>query len=68
MQLKSIRKILLLLFLIVSLFHQHSYAQSTDIDEGFDPFSDYNEIEQSAEEEADINFFKNGWVYTVDGI
>jgi hypothetical protein len=64
-QLKSIRKLLLLLFLIVSSIHQHSYAQSTDIDEGFDPFSDYNEIEQSVEEEADINFFKNGRFLTL---
>jgi hypothetical protein len=36
-----------------------------DVDEGFDPFSDYNEVEQSAEEEADINFFKNGRFLTL---
>ncbi|MBY0553492.1 hypothetical protein K2P97_03115 [bacterium] len=61
----SPKKILILLFLFVSLFHQHSYAQTTDVDEGFDPFSDYNEVEQSAEEEADINFFKNGRFLTL---
>ena len=61
---KLVKKILLVT-LLLSLFHQHSFAQSTDIDEGFDPFSDYNESEQSAEEEADINFFKNGRFLTL---
>lgn len=55
----------ILFALFLSLFHQQLYAQTTDIDEGFDPFSDYNEVEQSAEEEADINFFKNGRFLTV---
>ena len=64
MTLKLLKKILLFTILL-SLFHQHSYAQGTDIDEGFDPFSDYNESEQSAEEEADINFFKNGRFLTL---
>ena len=58
-------KKIVLFSLLLSLFHQHSYAQSTDIDEGFDPFSDYNETEQTAEEEADINFFKNGRLLTL---
>ena len=56
---------LIAITLLISLFHQQSFGQTTDIDEGFDPFSDYNEIEQSAEEEADINFFKNGRFLTV---
>lgn len=64
MRLIFIKK-LLLLTLLISLFHQHSYAQSTEVDEGFDPFSDYNEVEQNAEEEADINFFKNGRFLTL---
>jgi len=51
--------------LLISLFHQHTFAQNTEIDEAFDPFSDYNETEQSAEEEADINFFKNGRFLTL---
>lgn len=58
----------LILFLIIffSLFHQHAYAQTTtDVDESFDPFSDYNEFEQDADEEADINFFKNGRMLTL---
>lgn len=64
MQFKFVKKVLLLI-LLTSSIHQHVFAQSADIDEGFDPFSDYNEIEQSAEEEADINFFKNGRFLTV---
>lgn len=63
------RKFFLLLTLCLSLFHQHSFAQtSTDVDEGFDPFSDYNEVEQSAEEEADIHFFKNGRFLTIGAL
>jgi hypothetical protein len=42
-----------------SLFHQQTFAQA-ETDEAFDPFADYNDSEQSADEEADINFFKNG--------
>lgn len=61
----KISKKILLMTVLISLFHQHSFAQTTDIDEGFDPFSDYNESEQSAEEEADINFFKNGRFLTL---
>ncbi|MBC7742118.1 MAG: hypothetical protein H7061_07970 [Bdellovibrionaceae bacterium] len=49
---------------MTSLFHQHARAQE-DVDEAFDPFSDYNEFEQDAEEEADINFFKNGRYLTL---
>lgn len=64
-----------IIFAFVFIIHApfHSYAQSsdsaldqpTDIDEAFDPFSDYSEIEQDAEEEADINFFKNGRFLTL---
>lgn len=58
--------LLLFCFLSFSLFHQHSHAQtSTEVDESFDPFSDYNEFEQDADEEADINFFKNGRMLTM---
>ncbi|MEK6627761.1 MAG: hypothetical protein AABY53_03975, partial [Bdellovibrionota bacterium] len=64
MPLKLFKKILIFVFLL-SLLEQHSYAQNTEVDEGFDPFSDYNETEQNAEEEADINFFKNGRFLTL---
>lgn len=64
MQLRAFKKFILL-FSFISLFQQQLFAQNADIDEGFDPFSDYNEAEQSAEEEADIHFFKNGRFLTL---
>lgn len=51
--------------LLISLNHSHCLAQTSDVDEAFDPFSDYNEFEQDADEEADINFFKNGRYLTL---
>lgn len=52
--------------LAFSSFPQHAHAQgATEVDESFDPFSDYNEFEQDADEEADINFFKNGRMLTM---
>ena len=51
--------------ILISLHHHHAWAQSSDVDEAFDPFSDYNEFEQDADEEADINFFKNGRYLTL---
>lgn len=39
-------------------------AQS-DPDEAFDPFSDYSEFDEASDEEADINFFRNGRFFTV---
>lgn len=50
--------------MLSSLFQQHAIAQE-DVDEAFDPFSDYNEFEQDADEEADINFFRNGRYLTL---
>jgi hypothetical protein len=40
------------------------FAQATD-DDAFDPFSDYSEFDEATDEEADINFFKNGRFLTV---
>lgn len=34
-------------------------------DESYDPFTDYSEFEDAAEEEADINFFRNGRFLTL---
>jgi hypothetical protein len=51
--------------ILISLCHSHAKAQTSDVDEAFDPFSDYNEFEQDADEEADINFFKNGRYLTL---
>jgi hypothetical protein len=39
-------------------------AQS-DPDEAYDPFSDYSEFDEASDEEADINFFRNGRFFTV---
>lgn len=58
-------KFLILFLVLISLFHQQTFAQNVEIDEAFDPFSDYSESEQNAEEEADINFFKNGRFLTL---
>lgn len=43
------------LFLLPSI----SFAQS-DSEEAYDPFADYSEFDEASDEEADINFFKNG--------
>ena len=47
---------------VVSLPHQ---AAAQEADESYDPFADYSEFEESAEEEADINFFRNGRFFTL---
>lgn len=36
-----------------------------NIDDTYDPFADYSEFEESAEEEADINFFRSGRFVTL---
>ena len=36
-----------------------------DGDDSYDPFADYSEFEQSMDEEEDINFFRNGRLFTV---
>jgi hypothetical protein len=42
----------------------HLLAQS-EADDAYDPFSDYSEFEESSEEEEDINFFRNGRLFTM---
>lgn len=37
----------------------------TDADDTYDPFADYSEFEQTSDEEADINFFRNGRFFTL---
>jgi hypothetical protein len=34
-------------------------------DDAYDPFADYSEFEESADEEADLNFFRNGRSFTL---
>ena len=36
-----------------------------DADDSYDPFADYSEFEQSSDEEEDINFFRNGRLFTL---
>ncbi len=55
----------LIAFILTMSTGSHSYAQALESDESFDPFSDYNEFEQDTDEEADINFLKNGRYLTL---
>ena len=56
--------LLLLLFLSCLFSSLHLKAQS-DSGDAFDPFSDYSEFDQDSDEEADVNFFRNGRFLTV---
>ena len=38
---------------------------SGEMDDSYDPFADYSEFDEASEEEADINFFRNGRFITV---
>jgi hypothetical protein len=40
-------------------------AQESEAGDAYDPFSDYSEFEATEEEEADLNFFKNGRFFTL---
>lgn len=40
-------------------------AENDGGDEAYDPFADYSEFDDASEEEADINFFKNGRFLTL---
>lgn len=51
--------------LLINFDAHKAHAQSAEADESFDPFSDYNEFEQESEEEADINFLRNGRYLTL---
>ena len=56
--------ILLALASFLSLCPHKAFAQ-TDPEEAYDPFSDYSEFDEASDEEADINFFRNGRFLTV---
>ncbi len=56
------RQIALTLLLII--FSSYSLAQY-DGDDVYDPFADYSEFEEDSQEEADINFFRNGRFFNV---
>lgn len=44
---------------------KHYLLAQSDPDEAYDPFSDYSEFDEASDEEADINFFRNGRFFTV---
>lgn len=45
---------------------EKSYLMAqVDPDEAYDPFTDYSEFDEESDEEADINFFRNGRFFTI---
>lgn len=52
------------LCLFLCLFQSWSWAQYEG-DDVYDPFADYSEFEENAQEEADINFFRNGRFFNI---
>lgn len=59
------RAILVRILLLLPLLLQahKSFAQDEEGDV-YDPFIDYSEFEEAGEEEADVNFFRNGRLFT----
>lgn len=55
----------LILFIFSNLFLNFKAFAQSDVSDAFDPFSDYSEFDQDSDEEADINFFRNGRLLTV---
>ena len=45
--------------------HKSYLMAQVDPDEAYDPFTDYSEFEEESDEEADINFFRNGRFFTL---
>lgn len=43
----------------------HYLLAQAESDETYDPFADYSEFDEASDEEADINFFKNGRFFTI---
>ena len=43
-----------------ALPHKSYLLAQVDPDEAYDPFTDYSEFDEDSDEEADINFFRNG--------
>jgi hypothetical protein len=54
----------LILILILGLISPNLMAQY-DGDDVYDPFADYSEFEENVQEEADINFFRNGRFFNI---
>ncbi|MBX7230797.1 MAG: hypothetical protein K1X29_01800 [Bdellovibrionales bacterium] len=50
---------------MVLFFSSPLKAQAQEAVDSYDPFADYSEFEEASEEEADINFFRNGRFFTI---
>ncbi len=62
----NIRNFFACLLVIIASFGTSSIALAQwENDDTYDPFADYSDYESSAEEEADINFFKTGRLFTM---
>lgn len=61
---KYLYALLISIFVCTHLFTQHAQAQA-EVDDSYDPFSDYSDFDEASDEEADINFFRNGRFLTV---
>lgn len=44
---------------------RHLLLAENEVDDSYDPFSDYSEFDEASDEEADINFFRHGRFLTV---
>lgn len=56
-----IRPLILILLLV---FNSPAWSQYEG-DDVYDPFADYSEFEENSQEEADINFFRNGRFFNI---
>jgi hypothetical protein len=45
--------------------HKSYLLAQVDPDEAYDPFTDYSEFDEESDEEADINFFRNGRFFKI---
>lgn len=57
--------ILGLFALLLSLTILPAQGIAQDYNDAYNPFADYSEFEETADEEADINFFRNGRFFTL---
>lgn len=53
---------MLAFLLALGAFESHAQYEGDDV---YDPFADYSEFEENSQEEADINFFRNGRFFNI---
>ncbi|MCE3011081.1 MAG: porin family protein [Proteobacteria bacterium] len=56
---------LLFAFTLLCIHLPHPVWAQSESDDSYDPFADYSEFDEASEEEADINFFRNGRFFTL---